>query len=638
MIKKNDPLVNAVQKIMEENALRYQVEQKLCEELGIYSKNALPNEHKANFAALLDQRINEALHPNQRVLDVEHPKGKLDAKDFKALRAKKKEPQGADMDEEEQLDEISHKTYVGAMTRATDPDDARGSNPDKIIARAKREKGEKFAKNLGKIDSYSPRSKPYRGKDSLSGSKYDLKRVKNSGVMYKQDQESLKNKIKGRMDEEEQLDELKGIKSNFRKLGYLGKASKVIRKTDPKDIANDPDTERKFKNRMTGLKNLLKRTQKEEVEEGGETREGGAVTTDKGKAVVSPTAMKAELETKGPSASDRSALTNKIKSIMKEAKEKMEMDEAAKSKSQQRLFGAALATRRGESEPGSRKIAKLAADVSEPELKKFAGTKLKDLPEKKKIGEQHISFDSVMEEIGRKLGKMKVKEIEEQDEDPNAPYKDTPLTAAEKTKARTSAAVMQSRRQTAPYSRSLAAAQRETNTAAPAARPAAAPAPARDPGTGEKLSSGQDLNRLKNNAARDPGTGEKLSSGQDLNRLKNNAARDPGTGELISTGKDLSKLAKPNTSPAPAARPAAAPAARPTAAPAPAARPAAAPVDPNAKSKSMFQAQSDAASRGDDNPAAFFAADKQRTAELKGMRENVMNESLADTIRNILKG
>jgi hypothetical protein len=359
MFKKNDPLVNAVQKVMAENAIRYQVEQKLCEELGIYSKNALPNEHKANFAALLDQRINEALHPNQQKLDVHEPeKDKLTAQDFKMLRSKKKMPQGAD---------------------------------------------------------YAEKRRKARMDDN------------------------------GRMDEEEQLDELKGIKSGFTKLGYLGKASKVIRKTDPKDIANDPDTERKFKNRMTGLKNLLKRTQKEEVEEGGETREGGAVTKD-GKAVVSPTAMKAEPK-EGPSASDRSALTNKIKSIMKEAKmsvkkeveldeadsysirntktdtnriyhiskypittnhkiykkikakdpqaqihkngqpvkkEVEEIDEAAKSKSQQRLFGAALATRRGESEPGSRKIAKLAADVPESELKKFAGTKLKGLPEKKK--------------------------------------------------------------------------------------------------------------------------------------------------------------------------------------------------------------------------------------------------------------
>ena len=269
MIKKNDPLVGAVQKIMAENAVRYQVEQKLCEELGIYSKNALPNEHKANFDALLDQRINEALHPNQQKLDVHEPeKDKLTAQDFKMLRSKKT------VKEEEEV-----------------------------------------------------------------------------------------------VNEAEKLDELKGIKNKpFRKLGYFGAAAKVIRKTDPMDMANDPDTERKFTNRLKGLANLVKRTQKEEVEEGGETREGGAVTKD-GKAVVSPTAMKAAPEAKGPSASDRSALTDKIKSIMKEAKEKIEMDEAAKSKSQQRLFGAALATRRGESEPGSRKIAKLAADVPESELK-----------------------------------------------------------------------------------------------------------------------------------------------------------------------------------------------------------------------------------------------------------------------------
>ena len=49
---------------------------------------------------------------------------------------------------------------------------------------------------------------------------------------------------------------------------------------------------------------------------------------------------------------------------------------------------------------------------------------------------------------------------------------------------------------------------------------------------------------------------------------------------------------------------------------APAAAPAPEPVDPHAKSKAMFQAHSDATMRGDDNPAAFFAADRQRQAEL----------------------
>ena len=91
MFKKNDPLVKSVKKIMEQNELRRRVEAGLCEELGIASRNALPHEHQANYDALLEQRLNEALHPNQQKLDVHEPeKDKLTKKDFEMLRAGKK--------------------------------------------------------------------------------------------------------------------------------------------------------------------------------------------------------------------------------------------------------------------------------------------------------------------------------------------------------------------------------------------------------------------------------------------------------------------------------------------------------------------------------------------------------------------
>lgn len=102
MFKKNDPLVESVKKIMEHNELRRRVEARLCEELGIASRKALPFEHQANYDALFEQRIQEALHPNQQKLDVHEPeKDKLTAQDFKMLRAGKK----TSMKEEEQLDE-----------------------------------------------------------------------------------------------------------------------------------------------------------------------------------------------------------------------------------------------------------------------------------------------------------------------------------------------------------------------------------------------------------------------------------------------------------------------------------------------------------------------------------------------------
>jgi hypothetical protein len=273
MFKKNDPLVNAVQKIMQENAIRFQAERELCEELGIYSKNELPNEHKVNFDALLEQKINEALHPNQQKLDVHEPeKDKLTAQDFKMLRSKKT------VKEEEQLDEgnAANKEKKNAAAMAVG-----AKNTD--------------AQHLGSRGMKTSVADKIRGREKMSG---------NDRKQFKEEDTS----------------------------------------------STDPDMAAPSKG--PGYKDEIK--------------------------------PKVSASKEGPSASDREALTNKIKGVMKEAKEKMEMDEAAKSKSQQRLFGAALATRRGESEPGSRKIAKLAADVPEKELEKFAGTKLKGLPNKVK--------------------------------------------------------------------------------------------------------------------------------------------------------------------------------------------------------------------------------------------------------------
>ena len=124
-------------------------------------------------------------------------------------------------------------------------------------------------------------------------------------------------------------------------------------------------------------------------------------------------------------------------------------------------------------------------------------------------------------------------------------------------------------------------ASQASNRAAPAAAPAAAPPAASEP--------------------RDPGTGEKLSSAQDLNRLSNNAQRDPGTGELKSDAKDLSTMSRTQSATRPAPRQAA-----PAASSAP---------DQPSRSSQMFQA---ASNKGDDATSAdFFRADRQAQSERK---------------------
>jgi hypothetical protein len=68
-------------------------------------------------------------------------------------------------------------------------------------------------------------------------------------------------------EEVENLDELTGIKkSPIKKIGYVMKAGKVMTHTAPHEIANNKETERKFKNRLDGLQNLQKRMTKEDLE------------------------------------------------------------------------------------------------------------------------------------------------------------------------------------------------------------------------------------------------------------------------------------------------------------------------------------------------------------------------------------
>ena len=72
--------------------------------------------------------------------------------------------------------------------------------------------------------------------------------------------------------------------------------------------------------------------------------------------------------------------------------------ERAKSKSQQRFFGMVRATQKGEMEAGSSEVAKAAASMSKSDVKDFAKTKHKGLPEKKVKKE---SFESGVQKARR---------------------------------------------------------------------------------------------------------------------------------------------------------------------------------------------------------------------------------------------
>jgi hypothetical protein len=94
---------------------------------------------------------------------------------------------------------ISKQAYVSAMNRAQrgswdEPDDERPTvDPDKLVARAKKHHGEKFAKDLSGIGKKRTKAKGY---DSLAshamGLKYTRNRTDKSGKLTPTAQKSLK--------------------------------------------------------------------------------------------------------------------------------------------------------------------------------------------------------------------------------------------------------------------------------------------------------------------------------------------------------------------------------------------------------------------------------------------------------------
>jgi len=72
----------------------------------------------------------------------------------------------------------------------------------------------------------------------------------------------------------------------------------------------------------------------------------------------------------------------------KVGKDGMLVKEAAVSKKQQRFFGMVRAAQKGEMKNPSPEVSKVADDISKKDAKKFAKTKHKGLPEKKKVDEE----------------------------------------------------------------------------------------------------------------------------------------------------------------------------------------------------------------------------------------------------------
>ena len=93
------------------------------------------------------------------------------------------------------------------------------------------------------------------------------------------------------------------------------------------------------------------------------------------------------------------------------------MIEKAVSKAQQKLFGAALSVKRGDTEKSkvTKDVATLAKSLSDKELAKFAGTKHKGLPEKKKETNEDLgSAQDKLQKAKEQRAKASKKEAEAQ--------------------------------------------------------------------------------------------------------------------------------------------------------------------------------------------------------------------------------
>jgi hypothetical protein len=663
MFNKNDPLIGAVSGVMKENELRRQVEQKLCEELGIYSRKVLPREHQANYDALLEQRLSEAgkvlpdltqkkmevkpskeyaqrmnadkdkkksseneraraaglfkgtkksmeeaLHPNQQKLDVHEPeKDKLTKKDFEMLRAKKT------MKEEEQLDEISRDLARRFIRKASDEKKSGSIKKD-------RTKGVELA---GK-KAYSIPSKPkVRATDEYS---------------------KMREKMVGKGTDRETTRKLVGESDDW----FFGKKKKN----------NDSvtDMERPAKNKTSGYtyrhktsgKEISKDTKGKPSSEWKRLKEEEQLEEARSKKMIAALDKYMTAYRSAKASGDKEAVVSSLENARKanpnsrnikqqlarlkamKIEEDVELNEAAKSKSQQRIMGMALAMRRGESDRGSSKVAKIAADMPEKELEKFAKTKRKGLPEKVKKMDENLSIDDVMEEIARNLFS-KINALHEANDEAGLQSFMESLTEdqfsiiSERTGMEgvgSTASDYVSRGLGWLSSRARDFSNFTNPNSTRPATPVATPRPA---------ASSSPASTSRPDAPTSPPPLEPK-------RVSTTSVRgsDVSQTQLGSTPRVPSNLSRPDatastppapTTPASPSRPAA-PARSTASIPTPPPRPATLTPAPEPKSRQMFQAAQDS---GDDSAASFFAADRQLQKE-RGLRE-----SLEYTIRKMDK-
>jgi hypothetical protein len=257
---KKDPLVNAVAKVMQENETRRQIEKQFQEEIGIQAKRELSFQQHAEYDRLLAERtavaLNEELKGNQTKIDANH-NNKIDAQDFKILKAQKKQPQGADyaaqrrkervasngrMDEAEQIDELSKKTLGSYIKKASHDVATKSAATGRYAERANKVKDET---KKGDYSNYQQGKKDDATADKMFGKSWKRRQ----GIA----------KATDKLTKEETINEI----SDKVKAAYARKADKEVTRTNTMGVAKRTggvgieDAKRKMDNRKAGIKRSM---------------------------------------------------------------------------------------------------------------------------------------------------------------------------------------------------------------------------------------------------------------------------------------------------------------------------------------------------------------------------------------------